>query len=74
MVFWPVQNLFSSKKAKVILLKKQKEDWALLNEIIEQGCLKVVVDKTFPIEEIEAAHEYAESGKVRGKIAIQVGG
>lgn len=74
MVFWPVQNLFSSKKAKVILLKKQKEDWVLLNEIIEQGCLKVVVDKTFPIEEIEAAHEYAESGKVRGKVAIQVGG
>ena len=74
MLLWPVMNLFSSKKAKVILLKKQKEDWELLNEIVDLGCLKVVVDKTFPIEEIEAAHEYAESGKVRGKVAIQVGG
>lgn len=72
MLFWPILSFFSSRKSKVILLKKHREDWELLNEIVKQGCLKVIVDKVFPIEEIEAAHEYAESGKVRGKIAIQV--
>ena len=73
MLVWPILSFFSSRKSKVILLKKHREDWELLNEMVKQGCLKVIVDKVFPIEEIEAAHEYAESGKVRGKIAIQVG-
>ena len=72
MFVWPLLSLFSFRKSKVILLKKQREDWELLNDIIDLGYLKVVVDKVFPIEEIEAAHEYAESGKVRGKIAIIV--
>ncbi|NER83827.1 MAG: NAD(P)-dependent alcohol dehydrogenase [Leptolyngbya sp. SIO1D8] len=72
MLVWPILSFFSSRKSKVILLKKHREDWELLNKIVQQGCLKVMVDKVFPIEEIEAAHEYAESGKVRGKIAIQV--
>ncbi len=72
-LLWPLLNMISSKKAKAILLKKQQDDWQVLNEMIDRGGLKVIVDKVFPIDQIEAAHEYAESGKVRGKIAISVG-
>ena len=54
-------------------MKKRREDWDFLNKIIDSGCLKVVVDKIFPIQDIEAAHEFAESGKVRSRVAIQPG-
>ncbi|MDN5215416.1 NAD(P)-dependent alcohol dehydrogenase [Fulvivirgaceae bacterium BMA12] len=72
-LLWPLLNMLSSKKAKAILLKKQQDDWQVLNEMIDRGGLKVIVDKIFPIDQIEAAHEYAESGRVRGKVAISVG-
>lgn len=73
LLVWPLLSFFSSRKSKIILMKKRRADWDFLNKIIDSGCLNVVVDKIFPIQDIETAHEYAESGKVRGKVAIQLG-
>ncbi len=36
------------------------------------GRLKPVVDKTFPLQDVRAAHEYMESGKMFGKIVVTV--
>ena len=37
---------------------------------IAQGKVKAVVDKTFPLAEAAAAHEYLESGHHTGKIVL----
>jgi len=39
---------------------------------LESGALKPVIDRTFPLEEIVAAHRYMESNQQKGKIVVTV--
>jgi NADPH:quinone reductase-like Zn-dependent oxidoreductase len=45
-------------------------DLAQLAELIEQGKLKVVVDKTYPFANIADALAYVESGRAKGKVVV----
>lgn len=47
-------------------------DLTLLSRLIDQGRLRPVVDRTFPLEQVADAHRYAESRGVRGKVVIQI--
>ncbi len=40
--------------------------------LFERGLLKPVVEKVFPLEEVQKAHEYLESGKHFGKVVLKV--
>jgi NADPH:quinone reductase-like Zn-dependent oxidoreductase len=40
--------------------------------LIDAGKLKVIIDKEFPLAQAEAAHEYSETGRARGKIILRV--
>jgi NADPH:quinone reductase-like Zn-dependent oxidoreductase len=39
---------------------------------LDSGALKPIIDSTFPLEEIVAAHRYMESNKQKGKIVVTV--
>jgi NADPH:quinone reductase-like Zn-dependent oxidoreductase len=43
---------------------------AQLAELIEQGKLKVIVDKTYPFANISEALAYVESGRAKGKVVV----
>jgi alcohol dehydrogenase len=43
---------------------------AQLAELIEQGKLKVIVDKTYPFADISDALAYVESGRAKGKVVV----
>ncbi len=64
--FLPVQ------KAKFILQKPNTQDLIYLKELIEVGKIRVVIDRTYPLQELAAAHSYSETGRAVGKIAIAV--
>jgi len=40
--------------------------------LIDEGKLKIFVDKTYDLKEVKAAQEYSQTGKVRGKIVVKV--
>lgn len=65
-------KLFSSKKVKLILLKNKLSDFEVLIGLITAGDIKVVIDKTFPLEKAREAQEYSQTGRARGKIVIKV--
>jgi len=46
----------------------QAESW--LRDAVNRGALKPQIDKTFPLDEIAAAHRYMESGQQFGKIIV----
>jgi NADPH:quinone reductase-like Zn-dependent oxidoreductase len=51
---------------------EKKENLSFLNELIENGKLNPIVDKTFPFTDLVEAHRYTESGARRGSVAITV--
>ncbi|MBN4002854.1 MAG: zinc-binding dehydrogenase [Nostoc sp. LPT] len=60
---------FPSQKAKFLFEKPNAEDLVFLKELIEASKIFVVIDYTYPLVELAAAHGYRESERAVGKIA-----
>lgn len=45
-----------------------------ITELLEQGALKIHVDKTFPLEQAADALEYVKNGQHKGKVVITITG
>ncbi|BDI16773.1 hypothetical protein ANSO36C_25750 [Nostoc cf. commune SO-36] len=41
-----------------------------LKKLIEVGKICAVIDRTYPLQELAAAHDYSETGRAVGKIAF----
>ncbi len=50
----------------------EKDDLELLKELIEEGKLTPVVDRTYPLDAAPEAIRYLEAGHVRGKVVVTV--
>jgi 2-desacetyl-2-hydroxyethyl bacteriochlorophyllide A dehydrogenase len=62
----------SGKKAKLIVANANNSDLGILRELIESGKVDPIVDRTYSLEEVAAAHTYSETGRAVGKIAIGI--
>ena len=51
---------------------EKQENLIFLNELIENGEVKAIVDSIYPFEKIVEAHRHAESGSKKGSVAIQI--
>jgi 2-desacetyl-2-hydroxyethyl bacteriochlorophyllide A dehydrogenase len=58
------------KKAKIIVANANNSDLSALRELIESGKVEPIVDRTYSLQEVAAAHAYSETGRAVGKIAI----
>jgi len=58
------------KKAKSIVANANNSDLGILRELIESGKVEPIVDRTYSLQEVAAAHAYSETGRAVGKIAI----
>ena len=68
----PVVSLFVGQRLRGLATKVKREDLIALNELIEAGTLKPVIDRTYPLIEAADAIRYLEEGHSRGKIVITV--
>lgn len=57
---------------KPVVRTPSGENLDKITALIEQGAIKAVIDRVYPLEEIEQAHQYSETGRARGKIVIRV--
>ncbi len=74
-ILWSVWvSATSVKKAPVSLAGENDADNRYLKELIEQGVLKVPIDREYPLEEIVAAHHYVETGEKKGNVLVVVVG
>lgn len=70
-----MQMLWTSKigkKKAIFAIASGPENLLLLKELLESNDLRVVIDRTYPFEQIAEAHEYADKGHKVGSVAISM--
>ena len=50
--------------------EKRAACFAFVHDEVASGALKPIIERTFPLEQIAAAHRYVETKTQRGKIVV----
>jgi NADPH:quinone reductase-like Zn-dependent oxidoreductase len=64
--------LFSDKKMMFPIPKHSKKEVIFFKELIEGGHLKPVIDRSYPLEQIQEAYRYVETGEKTGSVVITI--
>ncbi|WP_230416017.1 NAD(P)-dependent alcohol dehydrogenase [Micromonospora tarapacensis] len=57
-------------KVKAGMSVEKSEALVLLRDLIEADSLRIVVDKTYPLERVTDAHRYVDQGRKRGNVVV----
>ena len=63
---------FTSQKFVTYIARITKDDLNVLRELMETGKLRPVVDRTYKLNDTQAAVRYMEEGHARGKVVITI--
>lgn len=73
-IFKDVARTFvRAKRAKLVIVKSRRKQLDWIRQQIDAGSMRVVVDRTFPLDEAPEAHRYMETKRARGKVVLEVG-
>jgi zinc-binding alcohol dehydrogenase/oxidoreductase len=64
-IFWKQLSILGSTMGT-------REDFAAVYDLVANGRVKPIVDRSFPLAEARAAHEYLESGGQFGKVVLTI--
>jgi len=70
-LFHKILQVFThGKKVKTLLMKHNNDDISQIGQWVSEGKLRVEIDEIFNLNNISAAHKYAEAGHNKGKNVV----
>lgn len=63
---------FGSRKMRSLTAKPDHEGLSFLAKLVEEGTIRPVIDRHYPLEQAVDAMQYAGAGHARGKVIINV--
>ncbi|HEY3366458.1 MAG TPA: NAD(P)-dependent alcohol dehydrogenase [Symbiobacteriaceae bacterium] len=74
--YHPIQLMIGSwigrKKPKGHLAKPNDTDLDFLRGLMEEGKVRPVIEKCYPLDQIVEAHRHVESGRTKGKVVVEI--
>ncbi|MGB5697166.1 MAG: NAD(P)-dependent alcohol dehydrogenase [Polyangiales bacterium] len=67
------RTFFRRKRAKLVFVRSRRSQLDWIRQQIDAGRLRVVVDRSFSLEDAAEAHRYIETKRARGKVVLEVG-
>jgi NADPH:quinone reductase-like Zn-dependent oxidoreductase len=67
-----VASRFGSHDMRFFLAELNKEDLTFLRDLMADGKVVPVVDRTYPLSQVREAIAYLETGRARGKVVLTV--
>lgn len=64
--------IFKGKRVLFPIPTIKKEDVKFLEELIEKGKYRPVIDRTYKLEDIVEAYKYVETGQKTGNVVIKI--
>lgn len=65
-------GLFVRHRIMSVTARPNRDDLALLRDLLEAGTVVPVIDRTYPLTEVPQAIRYLEAGHAKGKIVVTV--
>ena len=62
----------SGRKVRIGIANYTKQDVLLVNELVEAGKYRPVIDRTYPLEDVIEATRYVETGQKTGNVVLLV--
>jgi NADPH:quinone reductase-like Zn-dependent oxidoreductase len=66
------RTLVRRKSAKLVIVKSRRDQLDWIRQQIDAGSMRVVVDRSFALDDAAEAHRYMETKRARGKVVLDV--
>jgi NADPH:quinone reductase-like Zn-dependent oxidoreductase len=68
----PLVSLFVGQKLRGLATKVRQEDLVAVAKLIDEGTVRPVIDRTYPLVDAPDALRYLEGGHTRGKVVVSI--
>jgi NADPH:quinone reductase-like Zn-dependent oxidoreductase len=71
---WLRARFVYGARLSLVTRKASGRNLAQLARLVENGAIRPLVDRTYPLDQAREAHRYLETGRARGKVVLTVDG